>query len=132
MIYEVMRHIRNFFQTEKYYSGEFEIVNGTIGLPIPNGQYIWVEGSISNNGVYKYPPENLTDETFNGIIWILAPPKDFITLVADIEKFTTDMGSSPYVSESFGGYSYTKAQGKNGGLTWTEAFSKRLNTWRKI
>ena len=42
--------------------------------------------------------------------------------------------SSPYVSESFGGYSYTKRSGSDSGSVggWQEAFKARLSPWRKL
>ena len=46
--------------------------------------------------------------------------------------------NSPYSSESFGGYSYTKSSGNaaSGGAqadsgTWQNQFRSRLNRWRK-
>ena len=40
---------------------------------------------------------------------------------------------SPYTSESFGDYSYTKATGESGApLTWRDVFASRLNAWRKL
>ena len=40
---------------------------------------------------------------------------------------------SPYTSESFGGYSYTKATDANGApIGWQKAFASRLNKWRKL
>ena len=40
---------------------------------------------------------------------------------------------SPYQSESFGGYSYTKASASNGDqVDWKTVFRSRLNRWRKI
>ena len=48
------------------------------------------------------------------------------------------MVSSPYASESFGGYAYTKAsagQGSadsGGGISWRTPFASELNKWRKL
>ena len=43
---------------------------------------------------------------------------------------------SPYMSESFGGYSYSKGASNtaSGGsvVTWQDAFKTRLAPWRKI
>jgi hypothetical protein len=65
----------------------------------------------------------------------MAVPKAVIELANDIEKWVNDYSNvnSPYQSESFGGYSYSKASGTNGGaITWQDAFSKRLNMYRRI
>ena len=40
MISEVMRHIRNYFQTEEYIDGTYTIQDGTIDLPfLIEGKY---------------------------------------------------------------------------------------------
>lgn len=134
MIYEIMREIRNFFPAS-YYSGTFTIENGVISPEcVSEGQYFLVEGSLSNDGVWKYGTDELTDEAFTGYITSLAPPKDFLALVDEIEAYQSEYGkATPYTSESFGGYSYSKATGSNGtGATWKDVFRDRLNTWRKI
>lgn len=131
MLYKVMRYLRNFFATTTYYSGEFSVVEGVLNPPLENGQYFLIEGSKYNNGVYKVG-EDLTDETFYGVITLLAPPKSFLETVDAIEKFESENVKSPFTSESFGGYSYTKAQGKNGPITWKEVFADELSVWRKI
>ena len=68
-------------------------------------------------------------------------PPDVLSLLDDINDYEAEYGAvnlSPYQSESFGGYSYTKASrgqlGNNSGavVTWRDAFASRLNKWRKI
>lgn len=133
MLEEVMREIKNFFPVREY-SGQFTIKDGIINPQcITEGQYFLIEGSIFNNGVYQYG-DSLTDEAFDGYITLLAPPASFLSLVNEIEEYEAKYGAeTPYTSESFGGYSYTKATGANGaGLSWIDAFRKRLNAWRKI
>lgn len=135
MLCEVMRHIRNFFVVPNAAKeGVFSITDGVIDLPfLLTGQYFLIEGSILNDGVHKYP-DILTDETFTGRIVPLAIPKDFIAICDEIEEFQRKSGSaSAYVSESFGGYSYTKATNSKGKLaSWQDAFGERLNVWRKV
>lgn len=132
MLYRVMRYLRNFFATTTYYSGNFTVVDGVINPPLNDGQYFLIEGSKYNNGVYIVGKDTLTDESFYGVITLLAPPKDFIETVEAIEKFESENVKSAFTSESFGGYSYTKAQGKNGPVTWREVFASELSIWRKI
>lgn len=135
MLYEIMKSIRNFFPTRKYEANHFEIKDGTISLPfLAEGTYFMIEGSLKNDGVYKYPA-TLEDEAFTGVVTLLAPPKAFIELVDEIESYQANVTSnlSPYVSESFGGYTYTKATNSKGNVSsWQDAFSTRLNAWRKI
>ena len=131
MLYKVMRYLRNFFETTTYYSGNFAVVDGVINPPLNDGQYFLIEGSKYNNGVYKVG-DKLADESFYGVITLLAPPKDFLDTVEEIKKFESENVKSAFTSESFGGYSYTKAQGKNGPVTWREVFASELSIWRKI
>ena len=134
MLFEVMKHIKNFFPTDICEEGEFTITDGGLNLPfVKEGQYIYIEGSSMNDGVYQYPLSNMTDETFKGFITILAPPKAFLDLVADIKSYEANNAATPYQSESFGGYSYTRATNKAGNIAgWQDVFRSRLNSWRKI
>lgn len=137
MISEVMRHIRNYFQTGEYIDGTYTIQDGTIDLPfLLDGQYFLIEGSVLNDGVYQYPPFELDDETFTGTIVPLKPPKAFLNLCEDIAQYVEKYGGSnvgPYSSESFGGYTYTRATNQNGSpQTWKDVFASRLNEWRKV
>ena len=136
MLDEILAEIRNYFVV-KVHSGDFEVIGGKLSPLdfLQNGQYFKIHGSIFNDGVYRYPESGLVDETFSGEIWALAVPPTLIALVADIEEYEKKAKEtvSPYASESFGGYSYTKATDSNGSpLTWKTAFAKRLNRWRKI
>jgi len=135
MLETIMKHLRNYFLTDVRKDGSFTIEDGMISLLfVRNNQYIMIEGSHFNDGVYKYPPSNLTDETFEGSIVILNPPKDFLSLVTEIEAYQTrTSGSAGYTSESFGGYSYTKATNSAGNpVSWSDVFKDRLNVWRKV
>ena len=103
------------------------------------GQYFRIIGSTFNDGVYQYGTGGLTDETFDGAVWALAVPAAFISLVEDVEAWRDKYESaanSPFQSESFAGYSYTKssANSNSGGSVtgWQGVFAARLNKWRKI
>ena len=64
MLYEIMRYCRNFFAVNSKI-GKWEIVGGKIRLPfLLDGQYFLIKGSVFNDGVYKYPAEELTEEKF--------------------------------------------------------------------
>ena len=65
-------------------------------------------------------------------------PKAVVSLAGEIaawqEKYK-DTVDSPYTSESFGGYSYSKASGagdSTGCGGWQSAFRARLNPYRKL
>lgn len=134
MLYEVMKSIRNFFPAGIYFNGVHTIKDGSISLDLKNGQYFLIEGSLFNDGVYEYPATGLTDESFNGVISVLIPPMAFLNVVKDIEAYEAKNGAkNGFISESFGGYSYTKATDKNGDVYgWQDVFKKRLNVWRKV
>ena len=82
-------------------------------------------------------------ETFRGAVWAMAVPLDVIALSEEIDawrKKYEGIGSaamSPYMSESFGGYSYQKGSslsgnGGSGGTSWQNTFRTKLNKWRKL
>ena len=137
MIKQVLDYIHNYF-IKKEYCGIFKIENGSIVLDLLEGQYFMIKGSVLNDGVYQYPTDKLSDEEFVGTIYALAIPTDVLGLIEEIDAWQTKNKSaieSPFQSESFGGYSYSKASsGKSDGsqLTWREVFGPRLNAYRKL
>ena len=65
----------------------------------------------------------------------MAIPPSVIDLAAEIEEYNnSDAGkASPYISENFGGYGYTKATDASGApIGWQKAFASRLNKWRRL
>ena len=139
MLEQVLMNIRNWFSVDGgIYSGTFTIEDGGIALPfLANGQYFRILGSVFNDGLHQYNVFDLTDETFNGTIWALSIPQPIIDLANEIQEWqdkNADALSSPYSSESFGGYSYSKATDAEtgGAVTWQSAFKKQLSAWRKI
>lgn len=145
MLTEICQYLRNWFLLDKY-EGTFTIQNGELldmEDNISPNQYIRIIGSRFNDGVYQYGTDTLTDEEFTGAVWALGIPKAILDLAAEIGAWQTKYGNvenpnmSPFSSESFGGYSYSKAQGyagEGGGMlnTWQAIFAARLAPWRKI
>ena len=139
MLEQVLMNIRRWFPVEGgIHSGTFTIEDGGITLPfLAEGQYFRICGSVFNDGLHQYNVLDLTDETFKGTIWALAIPKAVIELADEIQKWQEKNGEasvSPYQSESFGGYSYSKATDAEtgGAVTWQSAFKQQLSAWRKI
>ena len=153
-ITEICMECRNFFAPANkrddrsfIHTGEFTISGNSI-TPldfIQQGQYFRIVGSAMNDGVYCNDSESLAilfDETFTGAIWEMSVPRAFLKLCEDIDAWRTKNESadsanlSPYMSESFAGYSYQKGAGAsaNGGaaISWQGQFAKRLNAWRRI
>lgn len=148
MIGEICAEIKNYFTYEDdKHIGDYVISSGQISpvIDFPT-DYIRIIGSRLNDGVHKVSDlvkNPLQDEAFHGAIWVMSPPADFITLVAEISAWQTANGGadsnamSPYQSESFGGYSYSKASGSTEGggssvPTWQGTYASRLNRWRRI
>ena len=142
MIEQICAFIHNFFVADVIY-GTFTISDGSITVPgLVTGQYFRICGSRFNDGVYQYGMAELTDETFDGEIWDMRPPKSFLTLVDEITLWNEKYGEvslTPYQSESFGGYSYSMKTGYSAGTGvdsaaagWQGIFKTRLNQWRKL
>ncbi len=139
MLEEVLRYLWGTmiykWPVKEPFGGTFEIKEGSIELPfLIEGQYFRIVGSVFNDGVYQYPVYTLTDEVFNGAVWVLALDPALLSLVSDIEKWQEENKKaieSPYQSESFGGYSYSMKDGENK-VSWKSVFGDRLNRWRKI
>ena len=145
MLYEICEHLNNFFDTRdgEYINrsaGTFVISDGVISplsSSLIGGQYIRIVGSLLNDGVWLLPADltiaDLQDETFTGAVFGLAIPRDLVTLDSEITAYVTANPASGYVSESFGGWSGTKATGSNGApLSWKSVYAARLNRWRKL
>ena len=115
MFAEVLDYLHNWFVKSKV-DGEFTIeANVLTPCDALVGQYIRIEGSIFNDGVYKYGVDSfVAEETFNGSVYLLAIPRDLERLVDEISDFVETYGYNDIQSESFGGYSYTKKSGENG------------------
>jgi hypothetical protein len=143
MLNELCQELKNWFDRgQPRIHGAFEIQDGKIidtdftDVIKPN-QYFRIIGSVFNDGVYKYTNDlELDDELFIGSIWLMAVPKDVIALSDEIDAWMTKYGdavNTPYSSESFGGYSYSKIGGDSStGSSWQTVFAARLNKWRKI
>lgn len=158
MLTELCEFLKNWFVEDKdKHIGTITITGGEITArddlyllgdkkiePLP-GQYFRVIGSVFSDGVHQYPDYDMQDETFDGAVWLMRVPPAVIALADDIEKWKAKYMAldsqymSPYNSESFAGYSYSKsgaganAAANGSGLDgWQAVFADRLGPWRKI
>ena len=140
MLEQVLRHIHNRFDYA-YLEGTFEVSSGTFEVDgAQDRQYLWIEGSVFNDGLHQYPLADLTDEVFDGRVVLLAVPRavqEIADQVADWTADNADVLNSPFQSESFGGYTYTKASGSassdGSSLSgWEAQFRGDLDPWRKM
>lgn len=153
MLTELCAYLRNYFLRD-YLNPDADIHHGTftvsdgqmqaLSFLVP-GQYFRVIGSVFNDGVWQYQPEGeapaMTDETFDGTIWAMSVPPAVLALAEEIDTWraaNADALSSPYQSESFGGYSYSKASGGGAGGSgsaaygWQDQFAARLAPYRRL
>lgn len=139
MLSEICNEIRNYFclDSDKH-TGKFVISDGSlVGVDfLQDHQYFRVVGSVFNDGVWQYPASEMTDEEFSGAIVAMRVPPSLIALASEIEEYESSENAkpSPYASESFGGYSYSKTVNGNGSAdnSWKTVFAAKLNKWRKI
>ena len=156
MLTELCGYLKNWFVVSMHY-GDFKIVEGVLSyvdgtsLPLQEGQYFRIIGSIFNDGCHQYsslegedaPSEHpLKNEEFNGSVWTMAVPQEVLDVAEEIKKWMAQYGGadspalSPYSSESFGGYSYSKSAGNTAsgetGTTWQSVFGSRLIRYRKV
>lgn len=149
MLTELCDYLKNWFVVSMYY-GDFKIADGAITyadgreLPLQIGQHFRITDSIFNNAVYEYgkAEQGMIDETFTGSVWAMAVPLEVLKLAESIAAWRDKNESldsammSPFNSESFGGYSYSKSGGNtanaaNGG-SWQSVFGNRLARYRKV
>lgn len=138
---ELCAKINRWFDIDRQF-GTFEIKNGMLKnsnslLPLLKpGLHIRIMESNYNDGVYAFPVDNLKDEVFDGAIWTLSIPYAFLLKADEIENWretNKDTINSPFDSESFAGYSYSKNAAVNeaGNAAWEKHFERDLDRWRK-
>lgn len=134
MLEQVLSYLNNFFVSKTLPEQEYTITGGSVEIPDAlNGQYIRIVGSVMNDGVYQYPLTGLTDETFTGTVQLLAIKKAVLEMVPEIEAWCEKNQPTAYTSESFAGYSYSKATNADGvAAGWQDVFQAQLAPYRKM
>jgi hypothetical protein len=150
MLTEVCHEVNNYFRRDSIRINLSVSDHTPSGIPdgfLQEGQFFLIEGSIFNDGVHKWLASgtNLRDEQECSCnVWSLAIPQEFLDLVAEISAWNevyggaTSAALSPFASESFGGYSYSKSSGGSSsdgsadGSNWKTAYASRLNKWRRV
>lgn len=137
---DVCKELNNYFPQKKYFGivtisdGAFSVSGESV--PIQTGQYFRIVGSVFNDGIYPYPTTLKDEEPFGGAVWVLKIPQAVVDLSNDIDKWVEKYAGtveSPFQSESFGGYSYSKATTQNGSTaTWRSVFKGRLDSYRRM
>lgn len=148
MLTEICLYLKNWFDDNcgKFY-GNFKVENGHLismndgDMGIQEGQYFRIIGSVFNDGVWQTSDE-LVDEAFEGAVWLMAVPQDVKALASEITLWQNKYGGvdsvnmSPFQSESFNQYSYSKgsagASSTSSVPTWQSVFADRLRRYKKI
>lgn len=142
---ELCQELKNWFERGKY-AGTYSIRDGGLTADfLRDGQYYRITGSLFSDGVHLYGDRTdyMPDEDFVGEIWSMAVPAAVVKLANRIavwrEKYEDPESAamSPYMEESFGGYSYSKGSmftgsGQSGVSNWKDVFSRSLSPWRKL
>lgn len=160
MLTEICQYLRNWFERD-IILGDFVVSGGVItaadgtALPLLQGQYYRIIGSVFNDGAHQYGTKEVTNNNvtsevlieqlidepiFSGAVWSMAVPPAVVALDAEISSWIADNAqalNSPYQSESFGGYSYSlktgnSVSGEDYDVTWQNQFKSKLSPWRKI
>ena len=89
----VMRQCRNYFETG-YIDGTFRITGNALS-GADGAHWVYISGSACHNGVWEVYDGYLTgrsvaglhDEEFEGRIWFLDPPPEFLALCETIKTY---------------------------------------------
>ena len=107
----LMSQCRNYFETG-YIDGTFRIT-GNVLEGVEGAHYVYISGSLYHNGVWEICDGYLTgrevdpfhDEEFDGRVWFLNPPPDFLAICKNINAYDEKNPMSAIIRETFGGYS---------------------------
>lgn len=133
---------KNYFISgvEDIHAGHYVISGGGLS-PLDfliSGQYFRIVGSVLNDGVYQHPTTELKDEEFNGAVWAMRVPPDFVALCEEITAFESKLAemraqTGAYQSESFGGYEYSLASDVPAPLKeWQGSLRFRVTQYRRV
>ena len=151
MLEQILAHLNNWFVRYSYTGNVTVSADGAVLAPseaaaiLQPGRWYRILDSDFHDGVYQVPeeepeeepeekeeaeaeePEEEQGETFYCTLWALDVPPGLLSIAAEMEAWQAKYGdvmSSPYQSESFGGYSYSKAgvSSSNSGTAtvWTQ------------
>ena len=133
----VMRHCRNYF-VDGWQDGVFRITGNA--LPEATGaHYIYISGSMMHDGVLEVcngyltgrDVQGLENEEFDGRVYFLKPPVDFLDLCREVSEYDDKCPVGAYVSESFGEYQYSRASVNGAVADWVTAYKDRLMSFYK-
>lgn len=129
---DVMRHVRNYFVSERY-TGQWEIAGGTL-LPrdiLPLDSWIAIPAPCPNPGVWQlvgdYGLPGVPGSEWEGDILVLNPPADFIRLCKEIAQWAEIHSDPSLAGEKFSLYSSQLRDGR-----WQTVFDAALRPYMKM
>ena len=103
---ELCKELNNYFNCDKYRDGipgKYVIDHGILDLSelitkgaLQDGQFFRLSGSVFNDDVYQFStstPNDMTDETFEGILWPMSVPREVTSLLSDINLWISKYGT---------------------------------------
>ena len=135
----VMRQCRNYFETG-YIDGTFRITGNALS-GAEGAHWVYISGSAYHNGVWEVcdgyltgrSVEGLHDEEFEGRVWYLDPPEEFLELCKTIKTYEEKNPVGAFVQERFGEYSYVRGySGSAADIGWQKAFAVELTEYRRM
>jgi hypothetical protein len=135
----VMRQCRNYFQVG-YIDGTFRITGNALS-GAEGAHWVYISGSAFHSGVWEVCDGYLTgrsvdglhDEEFEGRVWFLDPPEEFLELCKTIKTYEEKNPVGAFVQERFGEYSYTRANSDTAAdMGWQNVFSVELAAYRRM
>lgn len=143
MLEQILKYINNFFVVTTRSVTAIAQAKITVddASDFVVGQYVYLNQSKLNDGVYKIIEITGNDLTFDpaddvqvepageAILYGLAIPKAVLALKDEITTYNT-ANPNNLQSETLGDYSATYAAGKN--ASWTAAFASRLAPYRRV
>lgn len=129
---DVMRHVRNHF-IHSAITGEWAHEGGALtpAAGLLPGMWIAVTGEDAPCGVYQLDEKggipDLGDMSFQGTVYRLDPPADFIRLCGDIACWAQANPDPAVTDEKLGQYSVGRRA-----VTWQEAFASALHPYMRM
>lgn len=129
---DVMRHVRNHFIRD-IRTGSWQHTGGALtpGAPFAPGMWIAVTGRNAPAGVYRLDDRggipSQGDAAWEGAIYRLAPPADFLRLCGEIAAWAAANPDPAVSAEKLGEYSVTRKA-----VSWQEAFAPALAPYRRM
>ena len=129
---DVMRHVRNHF-IRSAVSGEFAHVSGVLTptASFSPGMWVAITGEGAPCGVFQLDElggiPDQADAVWNGTVYLLEPPADFLRLCGDIGCWAAANPDPAVTGERLGEYSVSRRA-----VTWENAFASALTPYRRM